>query len=142
MVFYESPHRILKCLSELAAVIPERKIAIARELTKIYEEYIFGAPAEVAKILTDKPEKQRGEFVVIVSPIWYTFNMIKQSFISGIILVILPILGIPGQWKTYVYVIIGLALIARFIFEKWSFFSKFFGQKPNISVESNTEVKS
>ena len=69
VVFYESPHRILKCLSELAAVIPERKIAIARELTKIYEEYIFGAPAEVAKILTDKLEKQRGEFVVIVSPI-------------------------------------------------------------------------
>ena len=68
VVFYESPHRILKCLSELEKNIGERKIVIARELTKIYEEYISGTPKEVAKILTDDPQKQRGEFVVIVSP--------------------------------------------------------------------------
>jgi 16S rRNA (cytidine1402-2'-O)-methyltransferase len=67
-VFYESPHRILKALAELDTVVPERKITIARELTKIYEEYISGTPKEVEKILTDTPEKQRGEFVVIVSP--------------------------------------------------------------------------
>jgi 16S rRNA (cytidine1402-2'-O)-methyltransferase len=68
VVFYESPHRILKCLGELDTVVPERKITIARELTKIYEEYISGTPKEVEKKLTDRPEKQRGEFVVIVSP--------------------------------------------------------------------------
>ena len=78
VVFYESPHRILKCLSELEKNIGDppsqgygvasRKIVIARELTKIYEEYISGTPKEVAKILTDDPQKQRGEFVVIVSP--------------------------------------------------------------------------
>jgi hypothetical protein len=65
--------------------------------------------------------------------------MLKQSLISGIILIILPLLGIPGQWKTYVYVVIGLALIARFVFERRSFFERFFGQKPNIRVESNTD---
>jgi len=66
VVFYESPHRILKCLSELSEHIDGRKIVIARELTKIYEEYISGTPKEVAKILTDDPQKQRGEFVVMV----------------------------------------------------------------------------
>ena len=68
VVFYESPHRILKALKELSEHIGERKIAIARELTKIYEEYLFGTAEEVSKILTAIPEKQRGEFVVIVSP--------------------------------------------------------------------------
>lgn len=75
VVFYESPHRILKCLAELSEHIGDppageagRKVVIARELTKIYEEYIFGTPNEVAKILTESSEKQKGEFVVIVSP--------------------------------------------------------------------------
>lgn len=68
VVFYESPHRILKALAELKVVAPERKITIARELTKIYEEYISGTSDEVAKVLTDIPEKQKGEFVVIVAP--------------------------------------------------------------------------
>ena len=68
VVFYESPHRILKALAELKIVAPERKITIARELTKIYEEYISGTADEITKILTDIPEKQKGEFVVIVSP--------------------------------------------------------------------------
>lgn len=67
VVFYESPHRILKALAELKLVASERKIVIARELTKIYEEYISGTPDEVAKVLTDTPEKQKGEFVVIVA---------------------------------------------------------------------------
>ncbi len=68
VVFYESPHRILKCLSELAEHVGERKITIGRELTKIYEEYISGTPKEVSKIMTDDEQKQRGEFVVIVHP--------------------------------------------------------------------------
>ncbi len=67
VVFYESPHRIMKALNELDLVVPESKIIIARELTKIYEEYISGTPREIIKILTDTPEKQRGEFVVIIS---------------------------------------------------------------------------
>ncbi len=66
--------------------------------------------------------------------------MLKQSLISGIILIVLPLFGIPNEWKTYAYVIIGLCLIARFLYEKKALFEKYFGQKPNISVESNTET--
>ena len=67
--------------------------------------------------------------------------MRKQAFISAVILVILPFFGIPTEWKTYVYVVIGLAFLARFVFEDLDRISAFFGQKPNISVESKPEVK-
>lgn len=65
IVFYESTHRILKTLESLKKI--NRKVTIARELTKIYEEVLQGTAEEVLKILTDTPEKQKGEFVVIVS---------------------------------------------------------------------------
>ncbi len=67
------------------------------------------------------------------------FRMLNQSLVSGIILVLLPLLGFPSGWKTYIYVTVGLLLVARFVYEKRSFFEKFFGQKPNISVESSSD---
>jgi len=67
MTFYESPHRIIKALESLEKFAPNKKITIARELTKIYEQIIFGTPTEVKKYFTDNPDKIRGEFVVIVS---------------------------------------------------------------------------
>ncbi|MFA6524050.1 MAG: 16S rRNA (cytidine(1402)-2'-O)-methyltransferase [Candidatus Paceibacterota bacterium] len=66
MVFYESPHRILKTLESLVKFSPTKKVCIARELTKIYEEFKTGTPEEVLKYLTENKEKQRGEFTVIV----------------------------------------------------------------------------
>ncbi len=65
-IFYESPHRILKALESLAKVAPERRIGLYRELTKIYEEALIGTPAELLALLEGDPQKQRGEFVVIV----------------------------------------------------------------------------
>jgi len=67
MVFYESPHRILKTLESLIKFCPNKKICIARELTKIYEEFKTGSPAEVLEYLTQNPVKQKGEFTVIVA---------------------------------------------------------------------------
>ena len=67
MVFYESPHRILKTLESLVKFCPTKKVCIARELTKIYEELKTGSPAEVLEYLNKNPEKQRGEFTVIVT---------------------------------------------------------------------------
>jgi len=67
-VFYESPHRILKTLSSLTEHTPDKKIVIARELTKIYEEFLSGTPSELIEALEKTPEKQKGEFVVIVAP--------------------------------------------------------------------------
>lgn len=66
-VFYESPHRIIKTLESLAKHCPDKKITIARELTKIYETVTIGKPAEVLQHYDENPEEVRGEFVVIVS---------------------------------------------------------------------------
>ncbi len=65
--FYESPHRILKTLESLVKFCPEKKVCLARELTKIYEEFKTGSPREVLEYLEKNKEKQRGEFTVIVS---------------------------------------------------------------------------
>lgn len=67
MVFYESPHRILKTLESLVKFCPEKKVCIARELTKIYEEFKIGTPVEVLEYFQNNKEKQRGEFTVIVA---------------------------------------------------------------------------
>lgn len=67
VVFYESVHRIEKTLDSLSKIIlPPRKVAIARELTKMYEEVIRGDIKEVRLHFHKKKEKIRGEFVVIV----------------------------------------------------------------------------
>ena len=66
-IFYESPHRTMKALESLHKFIPDRKIVITRELTKIFEQIVSGTPAEVLKYFTDHPDKIKGEFVVLVS---------------------------------------------------------------------------
>lgn len=66
VVFYESPHRILKTLDSLEKYCPDRPLTIFRELTKMHEETIFGKPSEIKERLRQKPEKLRGEFVVLV----------------------------------------------------------------------------
>ena len=66
-VFYESPHRIIKTLDSLKEHLKEdRKVAVARELTKIYEEVVRGSIDEVRSYFTENLDKVRGEFVVII----------------------------------------------------------------------------
>ncbi|MBL6955755.1 MAG: 16S rRNA (cytidine(1402)-2'-O)-methyltransferase [Chlorobium phaeobacteroides] len=66
VVFYESPHRIVKLLGEIENYFSGPLVFIAREITKLHEEYLCGTPSEMIERFTD--EKIRGEFVVIVSP--------------------------------------------------------------------------
>ena len=66
MVFYESPHKLLKTLSNFAEYFgEERQVSVSRELTKLYEETIRGTALEVLEYYTKKPPK--GEIVVIVA---------------------------------------------------------------------------
>jgi len=69
MVFYESPHRIMKTLDSLKLHLVEmsKKIVVCRELTKIFEEVVSGTPEEVRIYFEIHADKVRGEFVVIVS---------------------------------------------------------------------------
>ncbi len=65
MIFYESPHKLLKTLKDFCNSFgPERKVSISRELTKIYEETIRLSLEDTIKLFTEKPPK--GEFVIIV----------------------------------------------------------------------------
>ena len=66
LIFYEAPHRILETLADLEAVLPEREIAVARELTKIHEEVLRGTPASIRQTLSAR-DSIRGEFVVLVA---------------------------------------------------------------------------
>jgi 16S rRNA (cytidine1402-2'-O)-methyltransferase len=66
LVFYESPYRIEKLLNELNGVFPEREVVLARELTKKFEEFLRGKPAELLRIIEKRNLK--GEFVALVSP--------------------------------------------------------------------------
>ncbi|MBT4324535.1 16S rRNA (cytidine(1402)-2'-O)-methyltransferase [Flavobacteriaceae bacterium] len=65
MIFYESPHKLLKTLNDFSNSFgADRKISVSREITKIYEETIRGSVEHIINLFTDKIPK--GEFVIIV----------------------------------------------------------------------------
>jgi len=68
LVFYEAPHRVSECVADLAATLPgAREIVIARELTKLFETIHRCPLGEAGAWLAADPNRQRGEFVLIVS---------------------------------------------------------------------------
>lgn len=64
IVIFESPHRLLKTLNQLREHIGNRKIAVCREITKIYEEAVRGTIEEAIEHFTTK--KPKGEFVLVI----------------------------------------------------------------------------
>lgn len=65
MIFYESPHKLIKTLSHFVEYFEEdRAVSVSRELTKMFEETIRGTAKEVLEYYTTKPPK--GEIVIIV----------------------------------------------------------------------------
>lgn len=68
MVFYESPHRIMKTLESLEEHLKNgKRVTVCRELTKIFEEVVSGSSHEVKTYFETHADKVKGEFVVIVS---------------------------------------------------------------------------
>jgi 16S rRNA (cytidine1402-2'-O)-methyltransferase len=66
-VVYESSHRILACLQDMAAVLPlDREIVIARELTKLHETIVKTTLAKALALVESDENMRKGEFVVIV----------------------------------------------------------------------------
>jgi 16S rRNA (cytidine1402-2'-O)-methyltransferase len=65
LVLYESPYRVEKLLVELNDLYAGRQVVLAREVTKKFEEYLRGTPAELLEVLKKRPLK--GEFVVLVA---------------------------------------------------------------------------
>ena len=66
LIFYESGPRLVKSLNAIADIWPDREVAVARELTKLYEECRSGRAAKLADHYTANPPK--GEIVLMVGP--------------------------------------------------------------------------
>jgi 16S rRNA (cytidine1402-2'-O)-methyltransferase len=65
LVFYEAPHRILEALEDIAAVMPARAVVIARELTKLHEEFLRGSAADLHATLSARPSV-KGEITLLI----------------------------------------------------------------------------
>jgi len=64
LVFFESPHRVVKSLQDIKIVLGDRPACLARELTKLHEEFIRGSVSEILARLGDKTI--RGEIVLVI----------------------------------------------------------------------------
>lgn len=62
VILYEAPHKLKETLNDLNVITEKRKIVLARELTKIHEEYITGTAEELLK----KMQEPKGEFVIVI----------------------------------------------------------------------------
>ncbi len=65
LVVYESPHRVVATLASVAEVLPARRVALVRELTKVHEEVVRGLAPELARRLAEGSEV-RGECVIVI----------------------------------------------------------------------------
>lgn len=67
-IFYEAPHRILAALEDVVTALgPRRQIVVARELTKIHEEFLRGTTAQVLEIVKSRGD-MKGEIVLMIGP--------------------------------------------------------------------------
>lgn len=66
LLLFESPFRAVNTLEMIAALAPSARVVVAREITKLHEEFLRGAPPGVIEQLKSRPEK--GEVVILVGP--------------------------------------------------------------------------
>lgn len=76
-VFYEAPHRILKTLQCMEAVLGKRELCVAREMTKLHEEILRGTAGEIRKQLSEA--HVRGEFTIVVERARYNKLELKDG---------------------------------------------------------------
>jgi 16S rRNA (cytidine1402-2'-O)-methyltransferase len=66
IVVYESPYRTGDLLADVAALVPDARVVVARELTKVHEEFVRGTAKDVAaRYASDRP---KGEVTVVIAP--------------------------------------------------------------------------
>src|SRR5882724_2469216 len=65
LVFYEAPHRIIETLSDVEKILGSRPVVVARELTKLHEEFLRGTPAEIRAALESRPSV-KGEITLLI----------------------------------------------------------------------------
>jgi len=65
LIFYETPHRIVEALGDIERVLGERPVVIARELTKVHEEFLRGTAGEIRTALAARPSV-KGEITLLI----------------------------------------------------------------------------
>ncbi|MGL6030413.1 MAG: 16S rRNA (cytidine(1402)-2'-O)-methyltransferase [Legionella sp.] len=92
LVFYESTHRILDCIDDIAEVYGSASsLVIAKELTKSFERFITGSTIEVKQWLEAENGRTNGEFVVIIPPREHETNEAEHNHILSVLLAELPL---------------------------------------------------
>jgi 16S rRNA (cytidine1402-2'-O)-methyltransferase len=66
VMYYDSPHRVIKNINLLEKFAPEKKMIVGRELTKMFEQIVRGTITDVEEYFSEHPDKIKGEFVIIV----------------------------------------------------------------------------
>ena len=67
VVVYEAPTRVADTLAAIAAAVPDRAVCLAREITKVHEEFVTGTALEVSGQLASRESRVRGEGVIVVA---------------------------------------------------------------------------
>ena len=83
IIFYEAPHKLEKTLQDIYDILGDRKIVLAKELTKIHEEYIRG---NIKQVITQLPKEIKGEYVIIVEGSEFTQNEINLQELNNLTL--------------------------------------------------------
>ncbi len=92
LIFYESTHRILDCLNDLAEVYGETcKIVLAKELTKTFERFITGTIVAVKEWLLAEAAHVKGEFVLIIPPREEIVAQAEHEELLSVLLAELPL---------------------------------------------------
>lgn len=66
VIYFESPHRLMKNLELLKTLAPDRRVILGRELTKMFEEIVRGSVGDIIGYFNENEDKIRGEIVIIV----------------------------------------------------------------------------
>jgi 16S rRNA (cytidine1402-2'-O)-methyltransferase len=66
LIFYEAPHRVVESLEAIEAALGPRRVVVARELTKIHEEYLRGTAAEIRAQLEAR-DSVKGEITILIA---------------------------------------------------------------------------
>ena len=66
LILYEAPHRIAECVADAWEILGDRQACVAREVTKLHEEFLRGKLSEIAASLEEKPA--RGEITLLLAP--------------------------------------------------------------------------
>ena len=66
LVFLESTHRIERLLEQLCEIFGDNRIVVAKELTKSFERFLSGTPAQILSVMQEEPALKKGEFVVMI----------------------------------------------------------------------------